>query len=191
MERRGLGETAVAGNSLGGGLALLLARERPDLVKSLILLAPAAGLTRIPLIFYPLRLPGLFGRTAAALMGPWMIPGAMRYMYQRWERITPAAVAGYAAPYRDLSRRLALRRLCQCLEIPPLAQVEALLQEVRQPCLLIWGEQDRVLSPSLGEWLKARLPQAKWRLLPQVGHAPQEEAPDAVNKIIIDFLHPL
>jgi len=191
MERRSLREAAVAGNSLGGGLALLLARERPDLVKSLILLAPAAALTRIPLIFHPLRLPGRLGRMAAVLLGPWMIPLAMRYMYQRWERITPAAVAGYARPYLDLRRRLALGRLCQCLELRPLDQVEDLLQGIQQPCLLIWGAKDRILPPSQGEWLRARLPQAKWRLLSQVGHAPQEEAPDAVNKIIIDFLHPL
>jgi len=32
------------------------------------------------------------------------------------------------------------------------------------------------------------LPQAEFHLLSQVGHAPQEEAPGLVNKIIIDFL---
>ena len=36
--------------------------------------------------------------------------------------------------------------------------------------------------------MAAHLPQGEFRLLPQVGHAPQEEAPDTVNKIIIDFL---
>jgi len=191
MDRRGIGEAAVAGNSLGGGLALLLAQARPDRVKALALLGAAAALTRVPLIFYPLRLPGLLGMMAAALLGPWFIPGAIRYMYQRRDRITPEVVAGYAAPYREFQRRLALGRLCRSLEIWPLEKVEAMLKEIHQPCALIWGEKDRILPPAQGEWLKARLPQARWHLLAGVGHAPQEEAPDEVNKIIIDFLHPL
>jgi pimeloyl-ACP methyl ester carboxylesterase len=37
-------------------------------------------------------------------------------------------------------------------------------------------------------WLKERLPQAELHLLPDVGHAPQEEAPELVNEIIIAFL---
>jgi pimeloyl-ACP methyl ester carboxylesterase len=36
--------------------------------------------------------------------------------------------------------------------------------------------------------MAAHLPQAEFHFLPEVGHAPQEEAPAAVNKIIIDFL---
>jgi hypothetical protein len=36
--------------------------------------------------------------------------------------------------------------------------------------------------------MAAHLPQAEVHFLPEVGHAPQEEAPAAVNKIIIDFL---
>lgn len=191
MDRRGFGQTVVAGNSLGGGLALLLAREDPDRIKALILLAPAAGLERMPWIFYPLRLPGVWGRMAAALLGPWFIPGAVWYMYRRRERITPEVVAGYARPYRELNRRLALGRLCQSLEIWPLERVEAMLQEIHQPTAIIWGEKDRILPPAQGFWLKARLPRARWHLLTGVGHAPQEEAPDEVNKIIIDFLHPL
>lgn len=191
LERLGIQETAIGGNSLGGGLALVLARERPDLVKALVLLAPAAALTRMPLIFYPLRLPGLWGRMAASLLGPWLIPGAIHLMYYRWDRITPEVVAGYAEPYRDINRRLALRRLCQTMEIWPLEKVKDLLEKVHQPCLLIWGEKDRILPPSQGEWLKARLPQARLHLLSKVGHAPQAEAPDLVNKIIIDFLESL
>ncbi|PIU52311.1 MAG: hypothetical protein COS90_12155, partial [Deltaproteobacteria bacterium CG07_land_8_20_14_0_80_60_11] len=57
-----------------------------------------------------------------------------------------------------------------------------------QPTALIWGAQDRILPPAQGRWIKAHLPQAEFHLLPEVGHAPQEEAPAAVNKIIIDFV---
>ena len=69
LDRRGIEQAALAGNSLGGGLALLLARDYPERFPALVLLAPAVALTRVPYIFYPLRLPRL-GRLAAASWDP-------------------------------------------------------------------------------------------------------------------------
>ena len=160
LQRRGIRKAAVAGNSLGGGLALMLARDYPERVEALILLAPAVALRRVPWLFYPLRLPGL-GLMAAALLGPWIIP---------------------------LALRLALRRICRQLQVPPWSEIEALLSKIYQPTAIVWGEEDRILPVAQAAWLKARLPQAELRLLPEIGHAPQEEAPATVNKIIIAFL---
>ena len=187
LDLRGLPKAAVAGNSLGGGLALRLARDYPERVTALILLDPAAALTRAPWIFYPLGLP-LLGELTAACLGPWIIPFALRLAYYRRELITPEVVAGYARPYQELPRRLSLGRLCRQLQIPPLPEIAAMLQEIRQPAVLVWGQEDRILPVSQASWVQAHLPQAQPHILPEVGHAPQEEAPDRVNEIIIDFL---
>uniref|UniRef100_A0A7C3WGN8 Alpha/beta fold hydrolase n=1 Tax=Desulfobacca acetoxidans TaxID=60893 RepID=A0A7C3WGN8_9BACT len=187
LDCRGVHQAIVAGNSLGGSLALLLAHLHPDRIAALVLLAPAVALTRPPLIFYPLRLPGV-GLLAAWLLGPWILPVALRLIYYRRELATPAVAAGYAPTFATLDKRLALRRLCRELEPWPLTQVEVLLRRLRQPVALIWGEQDRILPVRQAHWLKERLPQAQFHLLPQVGHAPQEEAPERVNEIIIAFL---
>jgi len=187
LDHHGLSRAALIGNSLGGGLALLLARECPERFPALVLLAPAAALPRIPWLFYPLRVP-LLGLAVAALLGPWAARAGLHLAYHRQALITPEVVAGYAASFRNLDNRLALRRLVRQLEPWPLPEVEALLRQVRQPVCLIWGEQDRILPPDQAVWLKERLPQAELHLLPEVGHAPQEEAPDLVNEIIIAFL---
>jgi pimeloyl-ACP methyl ester carboxylesterase len=187
LDWQGLDTVALGGNSLGGGLSLVLARERPARVSALVLLAPAAALTRVPYAFLPLRLP-LLGYAVAALLGPWFLPWFMRLVYCRPERLIPEAVPGYAPPYRDFRRRLALRQICRHLEIRPLTEIAALLRAVTQPTTLIWGEQDRILPPAQGRWMAEHLSRAEFHLLPQVGHAPQEEAPGPVNKIIIDFL---
>ncbi|MEW6657571.1 MAG: alpha/beta hydrolase [Thermodesulfobacteriota bacterium] len=189
LELHGIRQAAVAGNCLGGSLALMLARDYPERVAALILLDPAVALTRVPWIFYPLRLPVLGGLTAA-LTGPWIIPLAVRLAYHRRELITPEVVAGYARPFRELSRRLAFRSFCQQLKIPPLPEIEALLQQIHQPAVLIWGQEDRILPVRQAGWVEARLPHLARPplILPQVGHAPQEEAADLVNEIIIDFL---
>lgn len=187
LDYRGISRAALAGNSLGGSLALLLAREAPERFPALVLLAPAAALTRLPWVFYPLRLPVL-GAALARGLGPWIVPLGLRLAYHRWERITPEVVAGYAATFRNPANRRALRELaCQADCWPP-PRVEALLKEIRQPVCLIWGERDRILPVAQARWLAARLPQAEVHLLPEVGHAPQEEDPEAVNQIIIAFL---
>jgi pimeloyl-ACP methyl ester carboxylesterase len=188
LDRHGITRAALAGNSLGGGLALMLARDYPERVTALVLLAPAAAVSRFPYIFAPLRLP-LVGLLAAALIGPWIIPWALRLAYHRRELITPAVLAGYAAPFRELRRRLALRRLCRQVRLQPLEQVAAWLKTIRGPAAIIWGMADPILPVAQAHWLKGHLPHAELHLLPDVGHAPQEEAPEAVNKIIIAFLH--
>ncbi|OGR24522.1 MAG: hypothetical protein A2139_01465 [Desulfobacca sp. RBG_16_60_12] len=187
LDWHGIETLALGGNSLGGGLSLLLAHAQPARVSALVLLAPAAALTRVPYAFLPLRLPVL-GAAAAILLGPWLLPWFMRLVYCHPEPLIPEAMAGYAPPYRELRRRLALRQVCRQLEIRPLAEIAALLRVLTLPTALIWGEQDLILPPAQGRWMKAHLPQTEFHLLPQVGHAPQEEAPEPVNKIIIDFL---
>jgi pimeloyl-ACP methyl ester carboxylesterase len=177
----------LGGNSLGGGLSLLVARERPEQVCALVLLAPAAALNQVPYAFYPLRVPVL-GYAIAALLGPWFLPWFMRLVYCHPEKIIPEAVPGYAPPFRDLSHRLVLRQICRQLKVRPLDEIALLLRRLTQPTSLIWGAQDRILPPARGHWIKSHLPQAEFHLLPEVGHAPQEEAPAIVNKIIIDFL---
>jgi pimeloyl-ACP methyl ester carboxylesterase len=187
LDWQGLETAALGGNSLGGGLSLILASQRPERVAALLLLAPAAALTRVPYAFWPLRLP-VGGYAIAALLGPWFLPWFMRLVYRHPGRLIPEAVAGYAPPYRDLSRRLALRQVCRHLEIRPLAEVGAMLRGLAMPTTLIWGARDRILPVTQGRWMAEHLPQAEFHLLPEVGHAPQEEAPGLVNKIIIDFL---
>ncbi len=187
LEWHQLKSIVLGGNSLGGGLSLLVARERPEQVRALVLLAPAAAMTSLPLAFYPFRLP-ILGYVIAALLGPWFLPWFMRLVYCHPDKIIPEAVAGYAPPYRDFSHRLALRQVCRQLEVRPLQDIVDLLQHLSQPMSLIWGAQDRILPPAQGHWIKGYLPQAEFHLLPEVGHAPQEEAPAMVNKIIIDFL---
>jgi pimeloyl-ACP methyl ester carboxylesterase len=187
LELQGLRQVAVAGNCLGGSLALMLARDYPARVAALILLDPAVALTRVPWLFYPLRLPFL-GEVFATLLGPWTIRLALRLAYHRRELITPEVVAGYSRPFQGLARRLAFRSFCRQLKIPPLPEIAALLQKIHQPAVLIWGKEDRILPVRQASWVQERLPQAELHILPEVGHAPQEEAPDAVNEIIIDFL---
>jgi pimeloyl-ACP methyl ester carboxylesterase len=187
LDRHGVARAALAGNSLGGTLALLLARDYPERFPALVLLAPAVAVSRLPWPFYPLRLP-LLGAALAALLGPWTALPALRYSYYRGDLITPEVIAGYQTTFRTLANRLALRRLISRVDPLPSSQLAVLLGHVPQPLCLIWGKQDRILPAKQAVWLQKHLPRAKVQILPEVGHAPQEEAPELVNEIIIAFL---
>lgn len=187
LDRHGVAQAALAGNSLGGTLALLLARDYPERFPALVLLAPAVAVPRLPWFFYPLRLP-LLGKALVTLFGPWAARVALHRSYYRRELITPEVIAGYQTTFRSLANRLALRRLICRVNPLPLPQLADFLGQVHQPLCLIWGEHDRILPPKQGVWLQEHLPRADLTILPKVGHAPQEEAPELVNEIIIAFL---
>ncbi len=189
LEARGISRAAVAGNCFGGGLALLLAHFYPEMVSHLILVDPAAVLTRLPLLFTPLRTP-ILGKLVAASLGPWVLHLGLRLAYHDWSLITPQVIEGYSPTYLDIKQRLTLWEMCQKMVFLPQKQVGKILAGIHQPTILIWGRKDRILPLRQGYRFLSYRPQTPAFFLREIGHAPQEEAPDKVNKIIIDFLKP-
>ena len=61
--------------------------------------------------------------------------------------------------------------------------------EVTVPTLLIWGERDVSVPPSLAEYFKRTLlPQAEIAIIPDCGHCPFDEAPDKFCDILLPWL---
>jgi pimeloyl-ACP methyl ester carboxylesterase len=59
---------------------------------------------------------------------------------------------------------------------------------VLAPTLVLWGERDAYLSSSLTEGLSAWVPNLRIVRFPDVSHWIQNEAPERVNRLMIDFL---
>ena len=80
---------------------------------------------------------------------------------------------------RDLllseGNRWALLR--QWRQMPAGGEASAPFKQLRLPVLLLWGAQDRLTPPALGEALREAIPGSRLQLLDGVGHMPQEEAP--------------
>lgn len=55
----------------------------------------------------------------------------------------------------------------------------ARLHRVTVPVACIWGDSDGLTTPDYGRQLAAALPNARFELIPQAGHAPQLEQPQA------------
>jgi pimeloyl-ACP methyl ester carboxylesterase len=61
------------------------------------------------------------------------------------------------------------------------------LQRVRVPTLVVWGQSDGIVSSDYGEQLCRSLPDARFEPIPEAGHYPQIERPDAVADAIERF----
>lgn len=55
------------------------------------------------------------------------------------------------------------------------------------PVLLLWGEQDNVTPPALGERLRDEIPSAQFVTIPNAGHLLLEDAPAEVGRRLAEF----
>lgn len=60
---------------------------------------------------------------------------------------------------------------------------------VRSDTLVIWGERDPALSTGLLEGLERHVPRLRVHRIPQATHWVQNEAPDEVNRTLLEFLN--
>ena len=62
------------------------------------------------------------------------------------------------------------------------------LGQVDIPALVLWGESDRIATPTYGRALAAALPHARFELIERAGHLPQIEQPEATFAAIDKFV---
>jgi pimeloyl-ACP methyl ester carboxylesterase len=181
----------LAGNSLGGCLALR-AGERADLPLAGIVPIAPAGLD-MPVWFQAIeRDPFVRALLAAPVPYPEVVLRAMvGSVYRQLAFAAPRAVAGevvraFTDHHRDrasVARMLATGRAL----LPELADPFR-LADVRYPVLLVWGERDRMVTHRGARRVVEALPGTRVELLDGVGHCPQVEAPERVVRLVQDFV---
>ena len=62
------------------------------------------------------------------------------------------------------------------------------LMELRMPALVITGDDDRIVPTAQSVRLAGELPQAELAIIPDCGHLPQEECPEAFLQEVNRFL---
>lgn len=195
MDELDVSRAAVVGNSLGGRVALELALRAPDRVQGLALLAPAIPGFRVRYIMGLTRVvPPELGRIPFPLRERW-IQMAVRRLFGN-----PAALPedGYRAAadefirvYRYPAARMAFLDSLRHLVTEPPKAFWARMRRIRLPALVMWGTADRLVPVRLASRLADALPDAELALLPEVGHVPQFEVPDDVNRELGEFLRRL
>lgn len=65
---------------------------------------------------------------------------------------------------------------------------EALLNQIKNETLIIWGKEDRLFSMEYGEVAAKLMPNAKLKVIPDAGHLPLMDNPKQFNSILSRFL---
>jgi pimeloyl-ACP methyl ester carboxylesterase len=180
---------AVAGNSMGGGVAWQLAVRHPDRISALILV-DAAGFANdkppaeVPLAFRILRYP--IGRAILRnIDNRFLIRDGLRTDVYDKSLITPAFVDRWAEFQRAPGHRAILMSVNFGGQPADLA---ATLGTIKVPTLILWGDADPLLEPASAHKFAAAIPGSKLITYPQVGHLPQIEIPARSAADVGEFL---
>jgi len=176
LDKLGVQQFVVAGNSLGGQVAWTLAQTAPQRVSKLILvdaLAYPVSADGLPLGWRLARLPVLGHLTEHLLPRP-LVLQALRTVYAEPHRINEALLDRYyELTLRTGNRAALVDRLQHWSPTEGVAHVTG----ITQPTLILWGQQDQLIPLSHGQRLAADIPGSQLVVLPDMGHVPHEEDP--------------
>jgi pimeloyl-ACP methyl ester carboxylesterase len=183
----GLEEPAIAGHDIGGGIVL-----RAQLLEGV-----------------------RFGRIAildAVVLGPWLsaprsstwhvrehaeaykaMPNHLfeaflsAYLGETNSNLGGDSFEAYLAPWRGEEGRRAFVRQALQFEERHTAEIEPRLASVEVPVLVVWGEKDGWLDPSLAPRLQKEIPGSELEVIREGGHFVQEDDPEEIAKVLAGF----
>lgn len=186
LDADGIDRAHIAGNSMGGWLALELARR--GRARSVIALSPGGAWTsdaRMALTLAEMR---IALRVMRALQGrvDWLIRRPrgrklfLSQMAEHGDRVEAAEVSAF------------MREMVKCPTFEPLIaslldkQLEPVPNGADCPIRIAWGDFDRVIPHRrFGPPMRERVPGADFQILPGVGHVPMPDDPELVARTIL------
>ncbi len=201
----GVDRFALAGHSMGGGVALLYALEYPGQVESLILIGsegvPGDEGYDVDGVFIDADAEPtetavdeieltLLDRLLAKIGSPWVVAESLRYMVARDELVTPEFAARFGRILRHEGNRYAValmfRQYAAVMHDP--RDLEPRLGELEMPVLLQIGEEDPLVPPAVGKKFHAGIAGSALKLYAGSGHLIMEEAPEESVADAVSFL---
>lgn len=186
-----LTEPAVLiGHSLGGHVALEYARRVSAWTRGLVLVNP---------FYSPAQLPGLLRKTYSRPRLSELLIGRVP---EKWVRffvdVSSAAVGHSVGALRALPERIREQTLLDYRRTSPgvyhlpsvITDMMESLHEINAPALVVWGDQDKTLSPASFTRLVNGLPKARGEVL-NAGHVPHQSHAEVFNEIVLKFLRDL
>lgn len=189
---RDLRDLTLVGHSYGGGVALLLALEADTRLKGrlskLVLLDTIAYPQNIPVFFRLLDTP-VVSQLGVRMAPPTLqIQLALRIAYFDNSKIGDDEVAAYAEPMKTAAGKHALIHSARQIMPPDVEEISARYATITLPTLILWCDHDRVVPVTIGLKLRREMPNARFDIIDQCGHMPQEEQPEATLLQIRQFL---
>jgi len=177
----GIAAASLVGNSLGGGIALLLTLDHPEFTRNLVLMAPGCVAERESYFVMPgiAKMVSNFGgpdfnlaeqkRLVSNLVHPDFAPN-----------ISDALIAERFAVARTQPKDVLMR-----MRTPDLSPR---LSEVAQPILVLWGLNDEFCPEAHARLFLDHCPDVRAMTFGRTGHWVQVERAGEFNAYAIDFL---
>jgi 2-hydroxy-6-oxonona-2,4-dienedioate hydrolase len=173
IEFRNYKNLHLLGNSLGGHVALLHVLKHPERIKSIILTGSS----------------GLF----ESGMGD-SYPKRRDYDYiKKKTELTfydPSIASKELVDevYEIVNNRLKALKINALAKSAIRNNLGEELNQIKQPALLIWGNNDAITPPFVGREFQRLIPNSELHFVDKCGHAPMMEVPDEFNSILHKFL---
>ena len=183
LDALGVDTVDVLGVSLGGGVAQQLAHQAPDRVRRLVLAATGPGMAGVPgspLVLWRLTSPrryyqpDYYRRIAGTLYGGIARTDPDALLHGSLARFTHRPTAwGYASQLYSLAGWTSV----------------TWLGRLRQPTLVLAGDDDPIVPLANGRILARMIPDTRLHIVCGGGHLFLLEQPGEVAGLITDFLH--
>lgn len=194
LDQSGRGPVHLVGNSMGGAISILVAIERPDLVRTLTLISPAVPDVRLRI--HPLKhdprmalvvVPGV-GAMAMRRMSKIAVEARVkgtlnlifadssRYPKERFDELVAEARARAEKPWATEAFIRSTRGLARTQLLQGRA-LWAAMRTISAPTLVLWGDTDRLVAPDLAGFVAAAIPNSRQVVLEHIGHTAMMEDP--------------
>jgi 2-hydroxy-6-oxonona-2,4-dienedioate hydrolase len=163
----------LLGNSLGGHVALVHVLKHPQRIRSIILTGSS----------------GLF---ESGMGDSYPKRGDYEYIRKKTEltfhRPEVASKELVDEVYEIVNNRIKAIKIIALAKSAIRNNLGEELNQIQQPTLLIWGNNDTITPPFVGREFNRMIPNSELHFIDQCGHAPMMEVPDEFNKILYRFL---
>jgi len=173
MEARNYKGVHLLGNSLGGHVALLYVLKHPERIQSLILTGSSGLFENGMGDSYPKR-------------------GDYEYIKKKTQ-ITfydpkTATKELVDEVYEIVNNRLKAIKIIALAKSAIRNNLGEELNQIKQPTLLIWGNNDTITPPFVAREFHKLIPNSELHFIDKCGHAPMMEVPAEFNQILHKFL---
>lgn len=176
LETRQLKDVHLLGNSLGGHVGLVHILKHPERIKSLILTGSSGLFENGMGDSYPKR-------------------GDYEYIKRKTELTfyDPAMATKELVDevYSITNNRLKVIKIIALAKSAIRNNLGEELNQIKQPTLLIWGNNDTITPPFVAREFNRLIPSSELYFIDKCGHAPMMEVPDEFNAILHKFLKKL
>jgi pimeloyl-ACP methyl ester carboxylesterase len=190
----GIERATIVGQSLGGGVAMQLAYQHPQLAERLVLVS-SGGLGReVSWLLRAFALPG------AEWVMPLVFPAFVRdggnrvsafLLRQGWRAPHLAEMWRAYVSLGEVENRRAFARTLRAVIDPGGQAVSArdrLYLAAHVPTLIVWGDQDPIIPVSHAHAAHEAMPGSRLEIFPGVGHFPHAEEPQRFAEVLAAFI---